>query len=168
MPFVIIGLGSNRAHHKMRPREIIPPAARALCALCAPGQKVSLSPLYRSDAWPDPKAPSYVNAVVTLTTSHSPEAVLAALHAIEAGFGRVRSADPAERYAPRTLDLDLLDYGGEVRDEPGLVLPHPRMGTRAFVLAPLCDVVPEWHHPVTGEAATTLLRHLHEPGTKRL
>lgn len=168
MPFVIIGLGSNRAHNKMVPQEIVPAAARALCALCSEGQQVSLSPLYQSDAWPDPNEPSYVNAVATLTTSQSPEAVLAGLHAIEAGFGRVRCLDPTERYAPRTLDLDLLDYDGEVRDGPGPVLPHPRMTTRAFVLAPLLDVVPDWHHPVTGETAAALLRDIHEPGTKRL
>lgn len=78
-----------------------------------------------------------------------PHALLAALHAVEAGFGRRRGA----RNAPRTLDLDLIAYGdvccGEEGGE-GLKLPHPRFAEREFVLAPLCDIAPDWRAPNTG------------------
>lgn len=88
--------------------------------------------------------------------------MLAALHALEDGFGRERAylQDPSLRYAPRTLDLDLIAYGDKVCDETGegsLVLPHPGLTSRDFVLAPLCDLAPEWRDPVSGAKATELL-----------
>ena len=82
------------------------------------------------------------------------------MHRIEAGFGRVRR----ERNEPRVLDLDLLDYAGEVSasgQEPAL--PHPRLRDRAFVLLPLRDVAPEWRHPVSGESIDALITTLPVP-----
>lgn len=84
---------------------------------------------------------------------------MAALLRIEAAFGRVRG----ERNAPRTLDLDLIDFGGRVGDAPegpggpALSLPHPRLSERAFVLGPLSDIAPHWRHPQTGLGVATLL-----------
>lgn len=106
---------------------------------------------------PAPGAPDYVNGVALLTPrpgarAPDPAALLAALQAIEAEFGRVRPYPNA----PRTLDLDLLALGGVVRLAPDPVLPHPRMAGRAFVLAPLCDVAPSWVHPVLGQSAAAL------------
>ena len=75
---------------------------------------------------------------------------------IEARFGRVRPYPNA----PRTLDLDLLDLDGLVRQSPDPVLPHPRMAERAFVLLPLCDIAPGWMHPVLGLSAAELLARL--------
>ena len=100
---------------------------------------------------PLPGAPWFVNGVARLAGEMQPEALLAALHAIEARFERARPYPNA----PRTLDLDLLDTDG-MRREGALVLPHPRMHLRHFVLRPLLEVAPGWRHPVLGDAAALL------------
>ena len=82
----------------------------------------------------------------------SPRALLAATQAIEAGFGRVR----AERFGPRTLDIDIISYDAEVSDDPVLTLPHPRAHERAFVLAPWHDLDPEANLPGRGPVAALL------------
>jgi len=125
-----------------------------------------ISPLYETPAWPDPSDPPFINAVAAVSTTLSPEALLAALHAIEAGFGRKRH----EKNAPRTLDLDLLAYHEERRDgaDGGLILPHPGIAEREFVLAPLCDLAPDWRHPITGKTAKSMLEALEERSARRI
>ena len=81
---------------------------------------------------------------------------LAILHQVEAHFGRVRST----RNAARVLDLDLLDFGGQIHDQAMLTVPHPRMHDRAFVLVPLRDLVDDWTHPQTGESLDALIADL--------
>jgi 2-amino-4-hydroxy-6-hydroxymethyldihydropteridine diphosphokinase len=81
---------------------------------------------------------------------------LTLLHGVETAMGRLRSAPNA----PRTLDLDLLDYDGRVLGTPQLILPHPRIAARSFVLVPLRDVAPDWRHPVTGLGVGELLAGL--------
>lgn len=99
---------------------------------------VARSPLYRS-APVDGDGADYVNAVAQLQTELPPEALLAALQAIEERFGRERPY----RNAPRTLDLDLLLYGNRRLRSPALEVPHPRLHERAFVLLPLLDIAPD-------------------------
>ncbi len=154
MQTALIGIGSNQAAWGLPPAEVLARAARALGRL----GEASLSPLYESPAWPDPSAPPYVNAVALLETGLSPEALLAACLAVEAGFGRRREG--RARYAPRPLDLDLLAVGPAVRETAALTLPHPRIAERDFVLLPLRDVAPGWRHPVTGEGASEMLGRL--------
>lgn len=110
------------------------------------------SRLWRSKAWPDERDPPYFNAVMRVATEASPEDVLARLHAIEAGAGRDRGG---ARYAPRTLDLDLIAYGRRV-SAGDLVLPHPRAHERGFVMGPLSEILPDWVHPVLGRTAAAL------------
>ena len=162
---VLIGLGSNKSWHHQAPTEVIRGAAKALSTL---GDQAQISPLYSSPAWPDPKQPSYVNAVLSLRSAEEPEALLAALLAVEAGYGRIRSADPALRYAPRTLDCDLLAVGEERRATQSLLLPHPRLGERDFVLLPLRDVAPDWRHPETHQNVDQLIGGLPSITAKRL
>lgn len=125
----------------------------ALAALAAlPGTRlVACSPRYRT-APVDATGPDYLNAVAALETHLSAEALLAALHEIELGHGRERPY----RNAPRTLDLDLLLHGAARVDLPHLVVPHPRLHERAFVLVPLADLAPELVVPGRGRVRDLL------------
>jgi 2-amino-4-hydroxy-6-hydroxymethyldihydropteridine diphosphokinase len=89
----------------------------------------------------------------------SPLDLLNVLHAVEASFGRRRIAGPEQKNAPRTLDLDLIDYNGLVQPGPP-ELPHPRMAQRAFVLLPLREVAPDWKHPKSGRSIAELIAAL--------
>ncbi|WP_287410099.1 2-amino-4-hydroxy-6-hydroxymethyldihydropteridine diphosphokinase [Oceanithermus sp.] len=104
----------------------------------------------------------YLNAVLAVETGLGPLELLEVLLAIERAHGRVRR----ERWGPRTLDLDLLDFGGRVLERPGLSLPHPRLHERAFVLVPLAEVAPDWRHPLLGATATELLAKLDRSGVQ--
>lgn len=97
-------------------------------------------------------APRYLNAVALVRTRLAPTVLLRELHAIEAAHGRVRR----ERWGDRTLDLDLIAYGGVTSSDPRLTLPHPRAAEREFVLAPWLDVAPDAHLPGGGAVAELL------------
>ena len=109
---------------------------------------------WRSAAWPDPKGNEYRNGVAIVEANGPPEAVLEALFAIERAFGRMRG----QPNTARTLDLDLIAYGREACDRPGLILPHPRAHQRLFVMGPLAEIAPDWRHPVSGMTAVELAR----------
>lgn len=103
--------------------------------------------------------PDYLNAVLALRPAEgvaAPARLLERLLSVEAEQGRARR----RRWEARTLDLDLLAFGERVVREPGLTLPHPRMMERAFVLAPLSEIAPEWRHPVDGRRAVDAWRAL--------
>lgn len=129
-------------------------------------QVKATSHLYETPAWPDHNDPPFVNAAAAVETDMGPRALLAALHAVEAGFGRRR----AVKNAPRTMDLDLVAYSDlRCDDGPGgLRLPHPRFPEREFVLAPLCDIAPEWRCPETGETVRHMLDNLAERTARRI
>ena len=100
--------------------------------------------------------PAFLNAVAVGETERSAREVLDTLLSLEQGLGRERPYVGA----PRTIDLDLILYGGDVIDEPGLRVPHPRFRERAFVLEPLTELAPEWTDPETGKTVEELLRAL--------
>ncbi|MBD9395677.1 2-amino-4-hydroxy-6-hydroxymethyldihydropteridine diphosphokinase [Acidovorax sp. ACV01] len=130
---VFIGLGANLGDRKAALR-----AALAAIVQLPGTQLLRVSPLYGS-APVDAGGPDYLNAVAELATTQAPQALLKALQTIEQAAGRERPY----RNAPRTLDLDILWFGGQVVDTPELAVPHPRMAERAFVLRPLADLAPE-------------------------
>jgi 2-amino-4-hydroxy-6-hydroxymethyldihydropteridine diphosphokinase len=107
---------------------------------------------WRSAAWPDPKGPEYRNGVALVEANGPPQTVLEGLFSIEQAFDRMRAA----KNAPRTLDLDLIAYGRQVIDAPGLQVPHPRAHERRFVMGPLAELAPGWVHPVLGRTAAEL------------
>jgi 2-amino-4-hydroxy-6-hydroxymethyldihydropteridine diphosphokinase len=144
-----VGIGANLGD----------PAARVHAALAAldtlsATRLVKHSSLYRTAPQGYEQQPDFVNAVAKLDTQLAAGDLLAGLQDIEAHAGRSRSF----RNAPRTLDLDLLLYGAERIDQPGLAVPHPRMHERAFVLAPLLEIAPELQIPGVGGARECLQR----------
>jgi len=153
---ILIGLGSNLPSEAGGPRETI---EAALHALGDAGIAVERrSRFYRTAPVPVSDQPWYVNAVAAVTTKLPPRDLLAALHRIEAQFGRVRR----ERNEARPLDLDLLAYDGRIEsgENGGPILPHPRLHERAFVLLPLADIAPDWRHPISGKSVAELIAAL--------
>lgn len=142
-----VALGSNLGD----PQATVQAALAALRTLPETAL-VATSSLYRSAPVGLRNQPDFINAVVALDTLLSADTLIEELFAIEARFGRRRDY----HHAPRTLDLDLLLYGAEVRNGARLTLPHPRMHERAFVLLPLVEIAPEATIPGRGPAAALL------------
>ena len=109
---------------------------------------------WRSAAWPDPAQPAYLNGAVLVETALGPRELLNAVHELESAFGRARTVENASR----TLDIDLIAYGRQVIDAPGLTVPHPRAHERLFVMGPLAEIAPDWAHPTLGLTAAALAR----------
>lgn len=154
---IFIGLGANLDGPWGTPAQSI---ARALAELPAHGVTVlRRARLYRTAPVPASDQPWFVNTVAEVATALPPDALLAALHAVEAAGGRLRR----ERWEARVLDLDLLDHDGRVQAGGGAgqaVLPHPRLAERAFVLLPLAELAPDWKHPATGRLMGELIAAL--------
>ena len=141
-----LGLGSNLGDRWATLRA-------AVAGLRAADRVVAVSPVYETEPVGGPGGQgAYLNAVVELDTARSPRELLELCRRLEADAGRVR----LERWGPRTLDVDVLLVGDLAVDEPDLVVPHPRMWERRFVVAPLADLAPEvvpddWDGRVAGE-----------------
>ncbi len=153
---ILLGLGANL------PSPVHgTPVATLEAALKRLAQKglviLACSRWWESAPIPDSDQPWYVNGVVEVATEHRPEDLLALLHGVEAEFGRVRSYPNA----PRVLDLDLLAYGDIVQQGPEApLLPHPRLAERGFVLLPLREIKPNWHHPLSGRSLAAMIAGL--------
>lgn len=156
---ILIGIGANLPSPRLGPP--LATCEAALRALAQEGLRViRRSRWYRSQPVPPSDQPWFINGVAVLALEGAPEPLplLALLHAVEASFGRVRG----ERDAARVLDLDLLAHGDRLIDpgKEGLVLPHPRLHERAFVLLPLSEVAPGWRHPRLGAPLDELIARL--------
>jgi len=187
---ILVALGANLPNDATiparQPAETLFAALSDLSAEGAPPRAVSR--FYATPCFPVGAGPDYVNAVAELAphADLGPDELLALLHRIEARHGRHRLSQRTEaRWAGRTLDLDLLAMGATLLPDPEthglwrglapddqarvapdrLILPHPRLADRAFVLVPLCDIAPDWCHPATGQSARQMLADL--PATDR-
>jgi 2-amino-4-hydroxy-6-hydroxymethyldihydropteridine diphosphokinase len=129
----LLGLGANLGD----PVATLNEAKTRLAAL---GRVTAVSALYRTPPWGVLEQPPFVNAALALETALDPDALLAALKALERDLGRVASA----RWGPRAIDLDILAIDGVRRDDPQLTIPHARLYERAFALVPLAEIEPSF------------------------
>jgi len=147
---VVVALGGNLPGAYASSEALLEAALGAFASVGLPLARRSR--WWRSAAWPDPETPEYRNGVVLVETVLAPRETLAALHGLEARFGRRRGLVNA----PRTLDLDLVAHGRTVTHEGDFVVPHPRAHERLFVMGPLAEIAPQWRHPVLGRTAAEL------------
>ncbi|MDR2413454.1 MAG: 2-amino-4-hydroxy-6-hydroxymethyldihydropteridine diphosphokinase [Odoribacteraceae bacterium] len=139
---------------------------RAIALVNAIGREERRSALYESDPWGfDDHIPFY-NQVVLYRTALAPRDVLKTCMETEQRLGRQR--DASARYAPRPIDVDILFHGALVIDHPDLVIPHPRLPDRRFVLVPLGEILPDFIHPTLGKPISTLLEECADHGNVRL
>jgi len=131
----------------------LPPAIRVL----------DRSPVYETPPWGLTDQPAFLNMVLKGGTRLAPPALLAHLKQLETKLGRL----PAVRWGPRLIDMDILFYDAWILNTPELVIPHPRLHERAFVLVPLADLAPGFIHPVLGKTVSQMLAALDTTGVKR-
>lgn len=112
-----------------------------------------LSSVYETAAWGITEQPSFLNQVLEITTSFSPENLLIELLSIEQALGRIR----AEKNGARTIDIDILYYENQIISKPGLSVPHDRISIRRFVLVPLSDLIPDFIDPKTNKSIIEML-----------
>lgn len=156
-----IGLGVNLGDRAAALRY----ALRALEALAEGPRGLRCSRVWATEPRMDLEQPEFLNMAAALETSLTPAALLAALLTIEEAAGRIR--DPLRPKGPRVLDLDLLLLGEQQVAEAGLILPHPGLATRRFVLAPLADLAPTLRHPLTGAPVESMLAACPDEGAVR-
>ena len=167
----LIAVGSNQSLTQGQPAEVV---RSALSCAAENGCVIrKTSRIFSTPSFPPGSGPDFANAVFSVDWDGSAPDLLAFLHGIEREFGRVRQ----ERWAPRTLDLDIIGWGQNIlpdrqtvekwmglgleqqmaRAPDTLILPHPRLQDRAFVLVPLMDVAPDWQHPLTGKTVREMV-----------
>jgi 2-amino-4-hydroxy-6-hydroxymethyldihydropteridine diphosphokinase len=135
----------------------------ALAALPPAVRVLQRSPVYETAPWGVTSQPTFLNMVLQGETDLSPDGLLTQVKSLEKELGR----QPTYRYGPRLIDIDILLYDDLVLNTSGLVIPHPRLHERAFVLVPLADLAPGLVHPVLHKTISTLLEEVDTHGVER-
>ena len=137
---------------------------RALSLLQGHMAITAISPVYATEPWGDRDQGEFLNICVAAMTSQDPVDLLHTIKMVEQEMGRM----PSRHWGPRLIDIDLILYGHDVVREDGLSVPHPRMAERAFVLAPLANIIPTFVHPETGLTIQEMLDSVDQGGVERL
>ncbi|WP_374686783.1 2-amino-4-hydroxy-6-hydroxymethyldihydropteridine diphosphokinase [Promineifilum sp.] len=137
---------------------------RAIALLREHMSVTAISPVYATEPWGDKNQPPFLNICVAASTTLAPHDVLHLIKSIETEMGR----QPSHRWGPRLIDIDIVFYDNLVLHDEELMVPHPRLAERAFVLAPLADLIPDFRHPQTGETVQELLDRVGADGVERL
>ena len=154
---VFVLLGSNLGDREL----LVNQACKMMGERC--GEIVAKSRLYESEPWGFKSEHWFLNQVVKLKTSLTPDELMRELLAIEKELGRDRST-PHEGYVSRPMDLDILYFGNEIIDTQLVTAPHPRLHQRRFTLLPLCDVAPDFVHPLLKKSNLQLLDECQDAG----
>lgn len=133
--------------------------AKAIMAIIQKaGKSFACSSIYETAAWGKDGEPSFLNQVIGIVTSLTPEELLKTAQSIESDLGRIRT----EKWSRRTIDIDILFYGSKIIETPDLIVPHPGIAQRKFTLVPLAEVAPHFMHPVLNKTMEELLRECHD------
>lgn len=157
MSLMYLSLGSNLNDRYANLR-------RAVAMLQEKVAITAVSPVFATEPWGNTEQPPFLNICVAAVTSLTPHEVLDLIQAIERQMGR----QPTTHWGPRLIDIDILFYDSKVIQDEDLTIPHPRIAERAFVLAPLATIIPNYKHPQTRESVQQMLDKVGTEGVERL
>jgi 2-amino-4-hydroxy-6-hydroxymethyldihydropteridine diphosphokinase len=149
MKSTYLGLGTNLGERENNLKEAIAMIGESI------GRIVASSPVYETEPWGFKSESQFLNMVVQAETKLGPSGLLRSILMIEANLGRLRDQ---KKYSSRTIDIDILMYDKQIINRASLVIPHPMLQERRFVLVPLCEIAPDVVHPVMKKTFVTLLR----------
>lgn len=153
-----INIGSNLGDS----RTLIRQAVAEIALLCSPTSSARCSDFVESEPWGFTSSHKFVNLAIEIDTDLTAPDLLHSLQAIEHSISRAPHRNPDGSYTDRHIDIDLIFMDALVVNTPELTLPHPRMHLRRFVLEPLCQLSPQWVHPLKGKSAADMLASLEE------
>ncbi len=155
MHTIFLGLGTNVGDRTANLQAAIAGLAERLVMTV-------VSPLYQTPPWGVTDQPNFLNLCLAAQTDLAPEELLTFVKNLEVALGR----QPAERWGPRLIDIDILFYANQLIETENMIIPHPRLAERAFVLRPLADIAPEFVHPLLGETIAALAKKVGDEGIR--